>query len=270
MTDTPIDAFRHAGSSAILTRDFTEGIAARLGTANEVRNGSPNPLASPNVMDEFNNYVGRKTGLALGDVEIGKIGPITIYDVPSVEEIRDEIEKSVVAGVTINGLDDPRIEIIRLNLGPGETVPEMLERTEGIVQGPRGQFDLMDPRGPWQDPFMVDNNIGPAPFPTSSIRPPSRPSTEDPRGVHQISGGNDDGEETNASASNHTSGGNNNSYDPNDDFGGGGYGGEFDISTGHGSTVSTGYSSATGGVIFDQRTIKLFWERIYGLWHRFS
>jgi hypothetical protein len=58
--DSPIDAFRHAGTSGWMALNAGGEPSARFfGSLNESINGSSNMMASNNVMDEYNNYVGR-------------------------------------------------------------------------------------------------------------------------------------------------------------------------------------------------------------------
>lgn len=170
VTETPIDAFRHVAAHAMLTelggRLVVGPVVSRvLGDALEEARGDGR-TGSNTIMDLFKNCIGRNRR-ADGIVDLPK-------------EIFDKVEELVRNGISINSPRDPRVSLVLENLLPGESATKMLERTGGRIAGPSGMgYDLLDPRGPWQDPRLFDNNISGPAAPESSIRPRPR---SDPTG----------------------------------------------------------------------------------------
>jgi hypothetical protein len=200
---SPVDAFRHAAASALAADAYGSGLARLGGAMQEAGILGPSDdyvYEDSGIMDEHNNRVGRDVSRS---VPIGPQNPRDINRSSVREEaIFDEVEKLVRAGVTINSVNDPRIDQIRDNLLPGESVAQMLARTNGVVPGPRGTgYDIWDPRGPWQDPNMMNTNVRGPLGPDTSPRPASRPDwagsqgsgtgpsdPHDPRGPWQTPG----------------------------------------------------------------------------------
>lgn len=165
-SDSPIDAFRHAGSSMLVTDILGETAAETFGNWNEQVNLSYSEKST--VMDQFNNYYGR---------QLSKDFDKNLHAASTNNGI-DRLAEAVKSGVTINTINDPRLELIQDNLLPGETIGQMMERTGGVISGPRGMgYDLFDPRGPWQEPAMVMANIRVSLGPDTSIRPQPRVRT---------------------------------------------------------------------------------------------